>query len=218
MIVMVPFAEGNDGHQPGVAGAAFGRIRALAEVVAQRIDAKSAVLKDDDARHARDEKRAERRKPTTPAKAQDCGQHEGDQRADPMNIAMLPKDERILLQVGHVVERRERVEFEHQPADVSVKETFGDAIRIFIVIDMFVVSTMFAGPEEGRIFEGSCTENQREEPYRPVRLESEVGEEPMVTDRNGKSARGEHDKEKPDLEPINPEEVEVDGYRAKGEK
>jgi hypothetical protein len=99
-----------------------------------------------------------------------------------------------------------------------VKETFGDAIRIFLVIDMFVVSTMFAGPEEGRIFEGSCTEDQREEPYRPVRLESEVGEKPMVTDRNRKSARGEHDKEKPDLEPIDAEEVEVSRYCGKGEK
>src|ERR1700730_756030 len=37
MIVMVDFAEGDDRHQPRVAGAAFGGIRALAQVVAERI-------------------------------------------------------------------------------------------------------------------------------------------------------------------------------------
>ena len=59
---------------------------------------------------------------------------------------MLPDHERILLQVGHVVERRKRIELEHQPADVGVEETFGDAIGVFIVVDMLMVRTVFAGP------------------------------------------------------------------------
>ena len=77
MIVMVALAEGDDGHEPRVAGAAFGRIGALAEVVAERIDAKGAVLKDDDARHSGNEEGAEGRNPATPGKAKDRRKHEG---------------------------------------------------------------------------------------------------------------------------------------------
>ena len=40
-------------------------------------------------------------------------------------------------------------------------------------------------------------------------LERQVRKEPMVTNRNGKSARAEHQKEKQDLEPINPEEIKI---------
>ena len=131
---------------------------------------------------------------------------------------MLPNHQRILLQIGHVIEWRERVELEHQPADVGVKETFGDAIRVFIVIDMLVVGTVFAGPEERRVFKSPGAENQREEPYAPVRLESEVREEPMVSDRDGKSAGAEHDKEKRYLEPIDSEEIKIGGHRGEREK
>ena len=218
MIVMVALAEGDDRHEPRVAGAAFGRIGTIAEVVAQRIDAKGTVLKDDDARHPRNEKCAESRNPATPDKAKDRRKHEGDRRADPVDVTMLPKDERILLQVGHVVERRERVELEHQPSDVGVKETFGDAIRVFVVIDVLVVGTVFAGPEECRVFKSACAEDQREESYDPVRLEGEVRKEPMVTDRNGKSASAEHDEEKHDLEPIDSEETKIGRYRGEREK
>ena len=109
---------------------------------------------------------------------------------------MLPQDERILLQVGHVIERREWVKFEHQPADVGVKEAFGDAVGVFIVIDMLVMGAVFTGPEESRVFKSPGTKNQGEESYRPVRLESQVREEPMVADCNGKSARAEHDERK----------------------
>jgi hypothetical protein len=44
---------------------------------------------------------------------------------------------------------------------VGVKETFGDAVKVFIMIDMLVVATVFAGPEEHRVFKGSCADTQR---------------------------------------------------------
>jgi hypothetical protein len=110
VIIMVPLAEGHDRHEPGVTGAAFGRVGALAEVVAHRIDAKGAVLKDDDPRHPRDQKGAKGRDPATPSKAKDRWKYKGDRCADPVNMAMLPSNQRILLQVSHVIERRAWVE------------------------------------------------------------------------------------------------------------
>ena len=218
MIVVVPLAEGHDRHQPRVTGAAFGRVGALAEVVAHRIDAKGTVLKDDDARYPRNEECAESRNPATPGKAKDRREHESDRCADPVNMAMLPNNQRILLQVSHVIERREWIEFKDQPSDMGMEKAFGDAIWVFIVIDMLVMGTMFTGPQESRVLKGPCTEDQREESYNPVRLESQVREESMVADRNGKSARTEHDEEKRDLEPIDSDEKEVGGYRGQREE
>ena len=186
--------------------------------MAQRIDAKGTVLKDDHARHPRNEKGTESRDPAAPDQAKDRRQNKGDQSADPVDVTMLPKDERILLQIGHVVERRERVELEHQPSDVGVKETFGDAIRVFVVVDMLMVGTVFAGPEKGRVFKSARAEDQREESYAPARLEGQVRKEPMVTDRNGKPASAEHQKEEHHLEPIDSEETKIGGYRGEGEK
>ena len=57
---------------------------------------------------------------------------------------------------------------------------------------MFMVVSMFASPEQHRIFEGRGAKNQGEEPYKPMRLKSAVGEEPVVPDRDGKPAGKEH--------------------------
>jgi hypothetical protein len=54
---------------------------------------------------------------------------------------------------------------------VGVKETFGDAIRVFVVVDVLMVGTVFAGPEKGRVFKSARAEDQREESYAPVCLE-----------------------------------------------
>ena len=91
-------------------------------------------------------------------------QDEGDEDADPLHVAMLPHDHRVLLQVGHVVEGRRRLELEEQPADVRVEEPLGDVVGIFVVIDVLVVGPVFAGPEQRGVFKRTRTENQREKP------------------------------------------------------
>src|ERR1700730_3185183 len=131
---------------------------------------------------------------------------------------MLPNDQRILLQVGYIIERRERVKLEQQPADVGMKEAFGDAVRVIIVIDMLMVHAVFTGPKERRIFEGAGTEDQGKEPYAPMRLESQMREQSMVTDRDRETTRGEHHQEKRDLEPVNPKETEIGGHRGERKK
>jgi hypothetical protein len=55
---------------------------------------------------------------------------------------------------------------------MGVKETFGDTIRIVIVIHMLMVAAVFAGPKEYRILKRSGSKNNREEPHNPVGLES----------------------------------------------
>src|SRR4029077_9639222 len=123
MIIMVAFAQGNDCHKPRVTGAASGGIRAFTHIVAERIDAKGAVLKNDDACHPRNEECTEGRDPAAPGEAQDRWKYESDRYGDQVDVAILPRDERIFLQVGHIIERRQRVKLEHQPAHVSMKKS-----------------------------------------------------------------------------------------------
>src|ERR1700757_3126381 len=112
----------------------------------ERINAKGTVLKKDDARYSRNKESAERRNPATPDKAENRRQHKRDERADPMDVAMLPPHERIFLQVDHIVEGRERHELEHQPANVGVEKPFGDAVRVFLVINVLVVAAVLTSP------------------------------------------------------------------------
>ena len=95
-----------------------------------------------------------------------------------------------------------------------MKETLGNAIGIFVVVDMFVVSTVLAGPKERRIFKRSRTEDQREEPDNPVGPKGEMRVKAMITQGNGKSAGAEHDKKKCDLEPVDAEKIQVRRHRS----
>jgi hypothetical protein len=110
------------------------------------------------------------------SRLKDRRENEGDQRGDPVDVAMLPHDERIPLQVGHVVERREWLELKHQPADVGVKEPLGDAVRVFVVIDMLVVGAVLGGPKEHRVFKGTSSKDNGKEAHEPVSSESQMRE------------------------------------------
>ena len=93
---------------------------------------------------------------------------------------------------------------------MRVKESFRDAVRIIVMIHMFMMAPMFARPHQDRIFESGRAEDQREDPDRPAGLKGKVGEQPMITYRDAKSASGKHGKEKYHLEPIKPEEPEIE--------
>ena len=45
---------------------------------------------------------------------------------------------------------------------MGVKKTFADTIRIVVVIHMFMMAAMFAGPEHNRILKCSSSENNRQ--------------------------------------------------------
>jgi hypothetical protein len=86
-------------HKPRGTGAASGGIRAFADIVAERIDAKGAVLENDDACHPRNEECTKGRDPAASGEAQDRWKHENDRHGDQVDVAILPHDERIFLQV-----------------------------------------------------------------------------------------------------------------------
>src|SRR6516225_9976496 len=135
-----------------------------------------------------------------------------------MDMAVLPHHQGILLQVRHVVEGRERVELEHQPAHVSVEESLRHIVRVFLVIDMLVMSAMLASPEQRGVFKGPGAKQQRAEPHHPMRLKGQVRIKPVIAERDGKSGREEHEKEERDLEPVDSKEPDIDWDRSQGEK
>ena len=106
------------------------------------------MLEHDDFRHASNQKTSERADPTVPHRANHCRQNKTHQHGEKMNMSMLPHHEAVFFQIGHIIERRLRPELEQQPADVRVKETFRDVVRIFVMIDMFMVAAMLARPHQ----------------------------------------------------------------------
>src|SRR5207245_10206581 len=91
-----------------------------------------------------------------------------------MNMSMLPHDQRIFFQIGHVIERRLWQELEQQPADMGVKKTFADVVRVFVVIHMFMVAAVFAGPHENRILKRSGATDECEQDDRQFHTERHV--------------------------------------------
>lgn len=65
-----------------------------------------------------------------------------------MNVAVLPHDQTILHQIGHVVVRWLRPQLEQEPSNVRVEKTFADVVGIFVVVDVLMVATVFAGPHQ----------------------------------------------------------------------
>ena len=179
------------------------------------VNAKGAVLQNDHAENAGNQESAQGRSPAAPGIADRGRQSERDQRANQMDVPVLPPDQWILLQVRHVVEGGRWIKFEQQPADVGVEKALGDTVRVIVVIDVFVVAPMFASPQERGVFEGAGPKNQRKQTNRPMRLECQMREKPVITDRYRESARAEHDKEKNNLEEIDPEEIQVGRYGRK---
>src|ERR1700728_2949465 len=99
-----------------------------------------------------------------------------------------------------------------------MKETFGNAIWIFVVIDMLVVRAVVACPEERRVFKCGCPEDEGEKTYAPVSLECQVRVKSVVSDSDRKSAGTEHNEEEHYLERIDAKEIEVGRHRGEREK
>ena len=75
---------------------------------------------------------------------------------------------------------------------MGVEKTFGDVVRIFVVIHMFMMASMFAGPHEDRILERSGAKDEYEQAHRESRPESHVRKETVITERDAEAGRGQH--------------------------
>src|SRR5439155_25864783 len=64
---------------------------------------------------------------------------------------------------------------------MGVEKTFGDVVRIFVVIHMFMMAAMFAGPHEDRILERSGAKDEYEQTHRESGPESHVRKQTVIT-------------------------------------
>jgi hypothetical protein len=148
--------------------------------VTKRINAESAVLKNYDTQHARDQESSECRMPTAPRKTDKCRERERDEQPDYVDITMLPGKERVFFQIGDVFKRCLRPQLEHKPADVCVKQTLGNAVGIFIMIDVLMVVPMFGSPPQDGTLKCAGSKNHGEQANEPVSPESQMRKKSMV--------------------------------------
>jgi hypothetical protein len=111
-----------------------------------------------------------------------------------------------------------RQKFEKKPANVRVEKTFADVVRIFFVIDVLVVPAMFARPHQHGILERSRAEEENKHPDWPSRVEGQVREQAVISERDAKPARREHDEKQHDLKPIDAGIPEIDRDRGESEE
>ena len=72
---------------------------------------------------------------------------------------------------------------------MSVKEAFGDIVRVCIFIHVLMVDAVVGAPIMGRILEGSGAEEQHEQLDRPFGLKRQVREKSVVA-QGDTEARG----------------------------
>jgi hypothetical protein len=65
-----------------------------------------------------------------------------------MNVAVLPHNKLVLLQIDNVVKGRRRLELEKQPPDVCLEKSFSNVVGVVLMIDMLVMRAMFTRPEK----------------------------------------------------------------------
>jgi hypothetical protein len=139
------------------------------------------VLQHNDSRNSRDQESTERSMPSIPQSAEDSRDTKADQDRDPLDVAILPTDELVFLQVGYVVVRLIVLQLEKQPTDMREKEPFRNTVRIIVMIHMLMMAPMFARPHQNRIFKRAGAKNECEKPDWPACLEGNVREKPMIT-------------------------------------
>ena len=197
---MVALAEGEERDGAAITGAVVRGVRLAADHVAERVDAERALLDNDRAEQAGDEEGGERGHPRIGVErrgdeedaisiAEDGRHHEAYEGANPLDVAVLPHDQGVGFKVLDVGDGGRRLEAEKEPADMGVKEAFGDIVRIFVFIHVLVVDAVVGAPIVGRILEGSGTEEQNEELHRPLGLEGNMGKQAMVAQGDPEAGR-----------------------------
>ena len=144
--VVVALAKCENGHQEAVASRAMAGIGAVADPVAERVDAECGVMHEHDTGESRKQKRAE------------CGVHaaveitengrkpEAHENGDGHIVVVLEPGETVFLQVPHPGKRCFRSPAKEEPPDVGMKKTPGNIVGIVIVIHEFVVTPMVGRP------------------------------------------------------------------------
>lgn len=156
----------------------------------------------DDSGHSCDQERPESTNPSVPQEPEKRREDEARDEGDCDVVAVLPHDEWILSQILDVLQVARGLVLEHDPAYVGVKESVVDVVRIFVVIDVFVVVPMIGTPAKSGVFKGSGSEDQGRKLHRPLCFKAEVREKSVVTERDAQSGGDEEGHEEGHLEPV----------------
>ena len=217
MIIVIALAKGKQRHEKRIARAAPCRIGLASDRMTSGVDEERAMLEHNHFCDAADEKTTERADPSVPERTEQGGQNKAHQHSEQMNMPMLPHDQRIFFEIGHVIERRLRLKLKQEPADVRVEKTFADVVRVFVVIDMFMMPTMFTCPHQHRIFKCTGAEDEREQAQWQHGAESHVREQPVITERDTEAGCGQQQCEQNEVKPINTEIPQIQRHRGQRE-
>jgi hypothetical protein len=182
------------------------------------IDAKGAMLEANDAGNATKEEAAECAEGPGVKVAEGGRETETDDDGDGINVPVLEADHPVAVEIDDVIERGRRIEFEKEPADVGMEKALADIVGVFLVIDELVVAAMLGAPEEGGVLKGGGAKEEGEEADGPMGLEREMGEEPVIAERDAEPGGDEHPEEKRELKPIDTVAPEVEGNSGEGQK
>ena len=94
-----------------------------------------------------------------------------------------------------------------------MEKTLGDIVRVLVVIDMFMMPTMIARPQQDGILEGAGAEDEREQPQRQHGAERHVGKQAVITERDAETSRSQQHCKHGEVKPINTEIPEVKRHR-----
>ncbi len=217
VIVVIAFAESEEGHDGAVPRTVAGGVRLAAKHVAEGVDEKRAMLGDHDAADAGNKESTECAGPWVyfhlkiPKVAECHGNDDPDDEADPVHILVLPHDQFVFPEVGDIIHRWLGVELEKEPTDVRPEEALGDIIGIFVMVDVFVMKAMIGRPVEAGIFERTGAEDEGEELDGHFCLKRQMGKQTVITDgdahHRGRQVKEEHG----ELEPVDADFYQVDG-------
>lgn len=106
------------------------------------------MLNDEYSENSIDEESSESALSTIPEESESGGKTETDGDADPLPVSVLPHDEFIFSEVGHIIHGENGFQSEEEPADVGVEKALRNIIGIIIVIHVFMVSSVITAPFE----------------------------------------------------------------------
>lgn len=218
MKVVIAFPERQEGHEAAVAGGAAVGVRLASDRMAERIDEESHLLDKHDPGDASDQESAQRGWRAAPKVTEQGGQEKTDRDGDGYVVVVLPADERIALEILHVLEGGFGFEFEQEPTDMGVEEPPGDVIGIVVLIDELVVTPMISGPGEDGMFEGGSPEEQGKQANGPGGLKGAVCEESVVTEGNAEACGDKEEEKQADLKRIDSMVPDVDRYERESDE
>ena len=194
--VVVALAKGENRHEEAVARRTVGGIRAVADPVAERVNAEGRVVHEHDAGKAGEQERAEGGIGPTIDVADERRQAETHENGDRHIVFVLPPGEAVFLQIPNPCEGRVGPATEEKPADVGVEKPARDVIGVVVVVHEFVVAAVVGRPSEGGTFKCRRTEEQGVKFHQRICLEGEVREQAVVAERDAHACgKGEEEKQ-----------------------